>query len=197
MAHRIGCWKVRLLALRDGEIETDVSRLASGQSQRALPLSGDSPGTQASGRIANGAERAHTVAPNLGKQSDSKLVRVAFAARRVDSNDPFLFHKTTHRSVYETALRSQPDCDDVILWNERTEVTESTIANIVIELDGIKCTPPRTSGLLAGTFREELLETGKIEERVICKDELAAAEAFWLINSVRGWMPCLLLSDSA
>ena len=26
--------------------------------------------------------------------------------------------------------------DDVLLWNERGELTESTIANIVVELDG-------------------------------------------------------------
>jgi len=80
--------------------------------------------------------------------------------------------------VYEAALNSQPHYDDVILCNHNDEVTESTIANIVVELDGVKYTPPRSSGLLAGTFRAELLRTGEIKERVIYRDELAGAESF-------------------
>lgn len=116
------------------------------------------------------------------------------ARRPVDSADIFLFHKTTHRSAYDDALRDAGDCDDVILLNERGEITESTIANVVVFIDGKMFTPPVTSGLLAGTFRAELLAKGEISERVITIAQLLQAESVYLINSVRGWVPALLNS---
>ena len=118
-----------------------------------------------------------------------QLWRVGLATAPLDSADRFLFHKTTHRSFYEQPVRERPDCDDVIFWNERGEVTESSIANVVVEMDGERWTPPRSSGLLAGTFREELLALGEIRERVISKEDLKRAEEVFLINSVRRWMP--------
>ena len=102
-------------------------------------------------------------------------------------DNPFLHFKTTYRKVYEDARRSCPDCDDVLLWNESGEVTESTIANLVARIDGCLVTPPESSGLLAGTFRAELLDRGEISERVITVDELPTADALYLINSVQGW----------
>jgi para-aminobenzoate synthetase/4-amino-4-deoxychorismate lyase len=45
----------------------------------------------------------------------------------------------------------------VILWNERGELTEADTANLVLDLAGDWVTPPVMSGLLAGTFRGELL----------------------------------------
>jgi para-aminobenzoate synthetase/4-amino-4-deoxychorismate lyase len=114
-------------------------------------------------------------------------LRVGLAAEPVDTNDRFLFHKTTNRAVYEKALASRGDCDDVILWSEKGEVTESTIANVVVVIGDDYFTPPQASGLLAGTFREELLANGKIRERVIYRDELKQAREIYLINSVQGW----------
>jgi para-aminobenzoate synthetase/4-amino-4-deoxychorismate lyase len=119
--------------------------------------------------------------------------RLAFAAAPVDDRDPFVLHKTTQRAVYDTARRSRPDVDDVLLWNRRGEVTESTIANLVAEVNGIRCTPPVASGLLAGTFRAELLEAGMFRERVLTKADVAAASRLWLINSVREWVDAILV----
>src|SRR5262245_2906453 len=64
--------------------------------------------------------------------------RVGFAHAPIDARDPFILHKTTRRQVYESARRSHPDLDDVLLWNEKGEVTESTIANVVVEIDGVR-----------------------------------------------------------
>jgi para-aminobenzoate synthetase/4-amino-4-deoxychorismate lyase len=118
---------------------------------------------------------------------DATTVRLGLAVSPIAVENPFLHFKTTHREVYETAQRSRPDCDDVLLWNERGEVTESTIANLVARIDGEMVTPPVRCGLLAGTFRAELLERGEIVERVIRVDEIPNAEALYLINSVQGW----------
>ncbi len=120
---------------------------------------------------------------------------VALAAAPVDRDNRFLYHKTTNRAVYESARASFPDHDDVILWNDHEEVTESTIANIVIRRGNRLVTPPLDSGLLPGVYRQHLLEKGKIEEETIRVEDLARAERVFLINSVRGWIPCKLSID--
>jgi para-aminobenzoate synthetase/4-amino-4-deoxychorismate lyase len=120
--------------------------------------------------------------------SERRAWRVALAQQPVNPREVFLYHKTTHRQVYERALAARPDCDDVILWNTRGELTESTRANVVARLDGRYYTPPVECGLLAGVYREHLLQRGLLRERVLTIDDLRRAEAVYLINSVRGWI---------
>ena len=122
------------------------------------------------------------------------IMRVGLARRPVFSADVWLYHKTTRREVYDAARASRPDCDDVILWNERGELTETTIANLVLEIDGRRYTPPVSSGLLPGTMRAYLLEIGEIAECVLSLADLSRASGIWLVNSVRGWMPAMLQS---
>jgi para-aminobenzoate synthetase/4-amino-4-deoxychorismate lyase len=120
--------------------------------------------------------------------------RVAFAAAPVDPTGVFLYHKTTNRKVYEEARLQQPagKVDDVVLWNADGQVTESTIANIVAEIEGRRVTPPVTCGLLPGTFRAQLLEDAAIEEGIVTIEQLRSAPRFWLVNSVREWWPAQL-----
>lgn len=119
-------------------------------------------------------------------------LRVRVASSPVDSRDPFLYHKTTNRRVYESRHSEYAGFDDVLLINERGEITESTRANVVVEIRGKRFTPPVESGLLAGTFRAELLARGEIEERTIRTEDLAAADRVFLINSVRRWIPVVV-----
>ncbi len=114
------------------------------------------------------------------------VVMLGRAPAAIDSQDVFRFHKSTHRQMYDRARAAQPGLDDVVLWNERGEVTETTSCNIIAELGGRMITPARTCGLLAGTYRRMLLERGEIEEAVITLEELSAASRLWVINSVRG-----------
>jgi len=117
---------------------------------------------------------------------ERRVWRVALAHEPVNPREVFLYHKTTHRQVYERARAARPDCDDVILWNTRGEITESTLANVVVRLDGRYYTPPVECGLLAGVYRGHLLQRGLLRERVLTPDDLRRAEAVYLINSVRG-----------
>jgi para-aminobenzoate synthetase / 4-amino-4-deoxychorismate lyase len=121
--------------------------------------------------------------------------RVAFADQPVDEHDPFLQNKTTRRDLYDRARRAQPDADDVILWNSRGEATESSIANLVVELEGQRYTPPVVCGLLPGVFRAELLDEGAIRERVLMREDVVRASRIWLINSLRGWIEAHLASN--
>ncbi len=122
--------------------------------------------------------------------------RVGVASQPVDSADVFLFHKTTERGTYESARASAPGCDDVILYNEKGEVTESTMANVVVDVDGDLFTPPLACGLLAGVQRGRLLEEGRVRERVITLDDLRAGSGVYLVNALRGmWRVELAAGD--
>ena len=107
----------------------------------------------------------------------------------VQSENEFLFHKTTNRDVYEQARARFPDSPDVLLWNERGEITETTTGNLVVEIGSELYTPPVTCGLLPGTFRRNLLEQRKITEKVIHRSDMNEVSSMWMINSLRGWVP--------
>ncbi|HEY5653637.1 MAG TPA: aminodeoxychorismate synthase component I [Pontiella sp.] len=122
----------------------------------------------------------------------SHPLQIEIAKEPVNSQNIFLFHKTTNRNVYESARADFPECDDVILWNEAGEITEGSIANVVIRRGARLVTPPVECGLLAGTFRAHLLKSCEIEEAVISKEEFLKANEIYLINSVRKWKRAVL-----
>jgi len=112
--------------------------------------------------------------------------RIRLAKEPINRENRFLYHKTTHRQVYEAALRQAPGYTDVLLWNEQGEVTESCIANIVVEKNGQFITPPIESGLLPGTYRQWMLKQGKIVEDRLTLSDLQKCNKIYLINAVRG-----------
>ncbi len=123
----------------------------------------------------------------------SQPVKLCLADTPIDLHNPFIYHKTTNREIYNNILKFYPDYKDVLLWNEREEITETCIANIVVELNDELLTPPVDSGLLAGTFRAHLLAEHKIKEAVIRKEDLLQCRNIYVINSVRKWRDAFLL----
>jgi para-aminobenzoate synthetase/4-amino-4-deoxychorismate lyase len=104
----------------------------------------------------------------------------------VDSSSPWLQHKTTRREVYETRARRHPGADDVVLVNERGEVTETTVATLAVRLGGRWWTPPTTSGCLPGVERGRLLDAGLLTERVLRVEDLRTADELAVVSSLRG-----------
>lgn len=102
----------------------------------------------------------------------------------VDSRDLFLFHKTTHRKVYQD--RTLEGVDFTLLQNERGELTEFTIGNLLIRKGDRWLTPPLDCGLLPGVYRAHLQEQGEVQEAVLYKKDLREADQVFLINGVRG-----------
>lgn len=117
--------------------------------------------------------------------SAKNVFKVYPAKHPIDSNNVFLYHKTTCREIYPIP---ENHYDDVLLFNDRDELTEFTLGNLVVETAGKFFTPPISCGLLAGTFRAQLLEINKIKERVIRKEELQNHSKVFLINSLRQWV---------
>lgn len=131
----------------------------------------------------------------IHSDSLNKIVRLKPARHPIDSGDSFLYHKTTNRWIYDSARNAVKDCDDVLLYNQSGEVTETSIANILVKTGGRLLTPPVSSGLLAGTYREKLLREGRCRESIVKLEELKAAEAVYTVNSVRGIKKAEILYD--
>lgn len=137
--------------------------------------------------------RDGTVRLAAGPAPEPATVKLGFACNPVDTGDVFLYHKTTFRRTYDDARATRPDCEDVLLWNSRGEVTESTTANIAVRFGDRWVTPPRECGLLAGTLRQRLLREGLLREQVLKKTDIVRADDIKLINSVRKWIPVRLV----
>lgn len=114
--------------------------------------------------------------------------KAVISKTRSNSNDRYLYHKTTHREFYEKERRKieGKGLIDVIFLNERDEVTEGAITNVFIERKGKYYTPPVSSGLLPGVFREYLIRKLKAVECVLKLKDLKQADRVFLVNSVRG-----------
>jgi para-aminobenzoate synthetase/4-amino-4-deoxychorismate lyase len=111
--------------------------------------------------------------------------RLSLASQPISSLEPSLYRKTTDRRVYEQAIPRSSEAHDVLLWNERGEITETKIANICLEIGGTLYTPPLESGLLNGCYRRHLLSRGAVVEKILTHDDLARASRIVLMNSLR------------
>jgi len=120
---------------------------------------------------------------------------IPLAKTPVNSKDVFLYHKTTHRHIYEDMIRSCPGSKDVLMYNEVGEITESTVANVAFKLDGILYTPPLCCGLLPGTYRAWLLDRCEVQERAITIDEALRNRNVYLMNSVRGMQKVRIIAS--
>lgn len=121
----------------------------------------------------------------IAKIKDTQSISIAKTP--IDKEDIFHYHKTTYRKIYDK--HKQIDFFDVLLWNEKEEITEFLNGNVVIEMNEKLYTPPVSCGLLPGTFRNHLLSEGSVSERTITLDDLSSCDAVWFINSVRKWVP--------
>jgi para-aminobenzoate synthetase/4-amino-4-deoxychorismate lyase len=133
------------------------------------------------------------VEPYLPAERSS--VAVAIDRDAVDVNEPFLYHKTTRRAVYDDRLARHPHADDVLLTNPDGELTESTIANVAVKLGDRWFTPPVAAGCLPGIYRQVLLDEGVLAERRLPVAVLGECEGIALINSVRLWRSAFVVDD--
>ncbi|MBZ9762290.1 aminotransferase class IV family protein [Mesorhizobium sp. CA8] len=124
-----------------------------------------------------------------------KVWRLQLARIRLDSANTLLRHKTSLRQVY-TQARSEylaTRADEVLLANERGELCEGTITNLFADFgDGPLATPRLDCGLLPGILRGELLDEGRAVEAIYSFDDLKAAKAIFVGNSLRGLIPARL-----
>jgi para-aminobenzoate synthetase / 4-amino-4-deoxychorismate lyase len=128
-----------------------------------------------------------------------RLGQVRLASQTVVTTDRFLYHKTTHRRIYdqELAAARAAHCDDALFFNERNELTEGAIHNVFVVTDGIWRTPPVASGVLPGTYRASILRNcANAREDVLTLQDLNGNDEIYLCNSVRGVFRARLSTES-
>lgn len=92
----------------------------------------------------------------------------------------FTYFKTSHRP--HLSLGEQ----EKIYHNKSGELLETSIGNLILKIAGNFYTPPIRLGILPGIYRQYLLETGQVEEKVLTLKDLAQAEVIYGCNAVRG-----------
>ena len=119
-------------------------------------------------------------------RSEKKSIAV-ISNNKINSMNKFQFFKTTNRELYDKEYDSHKnDYVDVLFLNEKGNLSEGAITNIIIKKGDKYFTPPIEDGILNGCYREHLLKTRKeIEVKSFGMDELHAADELILINSVR------------
>ena len=100
--------------------------------------------------------------------------------QEADLQQAFTYFKTTHRP--HLSLGKQ----ESIYHNAAGELLETSIGNLVLKIAGKLYTPPTSLGILPGIYRQHLLETGQVEEKVLTVPDLNQAEAVYGCNAVRG-----------
>ena len=119
--------------------------------------------------------------------------RVGLASQRLNSDDPWLGHKTTRRAVYDAARATLPEgLDEVIFLNERGEVCEGTITTVFFDRGQGMRTPPLACGLLPGVLRADL---GVVEEVLLAVD--LPRVRLWVGNALRGLMPARFFAEKS
>jgi branched-chain amino acid aminotransferase len=97
-------------------------------------------------------------------------------------------------NVWNLAEAQQRGFDEVVLLNERGEVSECTAANIFCVRSGRVMTPPLNSGCLEGVTRAVLLEIGPdagvpIAEQTLRPEDLFAADEVFISSTNRSLLP--------
>ena len=129
---------------------------------------------------------------SLSKSGEMKLSRQILAPlspsfckaklclQEADLNQSFTYFKTTHRP--HLSLGEQ----EKIYHNKSGELLETSIGNLVLKIAGKLYTPPINLGILPGIYRQYLLESGQVEEKVLTVEDLKQAEVIYACNAVRG-----------
>ena len=100
--------------------------------------------------------------------------------QETDLNQAFTYFKTTYRPHLSIGEQEK------IYHNKSGELLETSIGNLVLKIAGKFYTPPIRLGILPGIYRQHLLETGQVEEKVLTLADLNQAETIYGCNAVRG-----------
>lgn len=118
--------------------------------------------------------------------------RVLLSSIRTEASDVFLHHKTTNRELYQRAFEEahKDGFDEVFFMNRDGSLTEGSISNIFLLVDGDLVTPDTSCGLLPGILRQNILDTVPgSKSRTIRLQSLLDARKVWVCSALRGSRP--------
>lgn len=125
-----------------------------------------------------------SVAPLPPPAEPAKVV-IAKMTRR---NEHSPLSRIKHTSYLDNILARREaeavGADDALLLNTVGNVSESTVANIFVLVDGYMLTPPIADGALPGIMRLEAIKLTKAEERTVSVDMLMRGSEVFLTNAL-------------
>jgi len=193
------------------DLDKHLARLAASAAYFSFPYPGDAIQTSLKGlteillpadrykfRLVLGKKGTLAIThEKIDAPSPKNPLFISLSDQRVNSLDSFLFHKTTHRPLYNEVIKAEKKrarIYDVIFQNENSELTEGTFNSLFIRKNrGPLLTPALKAGLLPGILRANLLESGEALEASLKFEDLKKAKYIYLGNSVRGLMQVNLL----
>lgn len=95
-------------------------------------------------------------------------------------DSPYTYFKTSYRPHISLGPHEQ------IYYNQKKELLETSIGNLVLKIEDQLYTPPIRLGLLNGIYRQNLIANNQVTERVLTLDNLKQAQAIYGCNAVRG-----------
>jgi branched-chain amino acid aminotransferase len=120
------------------------------------------------------------------------VVRLAMQEHGRHAGSPLAGVKVTSwlNNVWNLYEAQRAGCDEVVLLNERGEVSECTAANVFCAEGGRVVTPPLSSGCLQGVTRGFVLELGPqagipVEERTLFPEDLYSADEVFISSTNR------------
>jgi len=126
-------------------------------------------------------------------------LNLVLATRPFSGDEAFTRHKTTWRQHYDQHASTLDTAGDTLLFDGQGRLTETLRGNLVLQMGGTRFTPHDNANFLSGVFRDKLLSEGALVPRDLFLDDLVNAQACWVINSLRGWVPvaCIFNSDAS
>ncbi|MEO1207202.1 MAG: aminodeoxychorismate synthase component I [Pseudomonadota bacterium] len=129
---------------------------------------------------------------HLGPAPTNPVMRYVVSPTRLNSANPFLYHKTTRRELYDEEwahYSAAVGSDEVIYLNEDGDLAEGSRTTIFVEQNEVLLTPPLGAGLLPGVLRSDLIARGRAVEARLTLRDLQRRGRVFLGNSVRGLVP--------
>ena len=110
----------------------------------------------------------------------ASYLQAQLTEQKLDLATPFTYFKTSQRDHL-----SQSDHDQIFHLPDGT-LLETTIGNLVLEIEGQLYTPPAHLPILDGIYRRHLLETQQVEEKLLTLNDLTDADRIYACNALRG-----------
>jgi branched-chain amino acid aminotransferase len=97
-------------------------------------------------------------------------------------------YKTQNALLYVMAQQdaAEKGRDDMVLFNERNEVVESSNSNLFIIKNDVIYTPPLSSGCLDGIMRRIVCHVFSVIEKVLHEEDLLMADEIFLTSGISG-----------
>lgn len=110
----------------------------------------------------------------------ASYLQVQLTEQKLDLATPFTYFKTSQRDHLSQSNHEQ------IFHLPDGSLLETTIGNLVLEIEGQLYTPPAHLPLLDGIYRRHLLETQQVEEKLLTLNDLIDADRIYACNALRG-----------